>query len=169
MRRPTLPALAALLLLAAASPLGAQPAAIATIRERWAAIERELPTDSVVRRDVLDASAEGGTVDAYYRRGELRKLSLEILGETGKSRRQVWFWGGRPFFVLAQDHRYDRPLSGRVVSTTTERFYLVDGGRLVRWLRGRRSLPVGGPEARRKEAELLEAIREYRVWAEEIP
>lgn len=138
---------------------------IATIRARYAEIEREVPSYRTVRRDVMDESLEGGYLDAYYRGAELRKITVMHYGETGSASTEYYFWGERLFFVYRQDHTYDEPLSGRIARTETDRLYFEDDGRLVRWLRDGRAAAVTSPEAAEMARDAHDAVHRYAQLA----
>jgi hypothetical protein len=118
------------------------PAAIARIRARVAAIEREAPGDRRTAHDLYGFSLEGGELRGLYRGRELRKLEARLLGETWRGTEEYYFSGGRVIFIHVVHERYREPMSGRVASTIEHRFYF-DGGRLIRRVRTQRPAAAG--------------------------
>ncbi|HEX8691771.1 MAG TPA: hypothetical protein VF746_05090 [Longimicrobium sp.] len=175
--RPTVLLSAALLALsllaAAAGPGGGratdapprleQDSVIRRIRAAYARTNAGLPRCERRRRELMDQSTEGGRLDAYVCRGEVVKLVAVLYGETGRATEEFYLAGGRPYFVYRVSLRYERPF-GKVASTGEDRFYF-QAGRLVRWLRGRRTVPPASPEAREEEREVLARAAELLARA----
>ena len=122
---------------------------VKTIRSRYDAVEKDLSGCKQVKRDLPGESAEGGELTAYFSGESLRKLVAKFYGETGQAREEYYFWDGRLFFVLRVESRYDKPLSGKVVSKSEERFYFADDA-LIRWLDPRKKEVSAGPEIQQR-------------------
>ncbi|HEX5869341.1 MAG TPA: hypothetical protein VFY65_02935 [Longimicrobium sp.] len=129
-------------LIACASPARAQepvsatsgsPAAIARIREQFAAIQREAPGYRQTKHELIGFSLEGGELTGYFRGRELRKLHARQFGETWQGTDEYYFADGRLVFIHTVQERYDEPF-GKVHWTIEHRFYF-DGGRLIRRIR----------------------------------
>jgi hypothetical protein len=118
------------------------PAAIARVRARVAAIEREATGYRRTTHDLQDFSLEGGELTGLYRGRELRKLAARLFGESWRGTEEYYFSGGRLVFIHVVHERYDEPMSGRVAVTLEHRFYF-DGGRLIRRVRTQRPAAAG--------------------------
>lgn len=150
----------ALLLSASAEAQPSVDEKIKTIRQRFAAVERELKQCRQVKRDLPGESAEGGELTGYFRRDSLRKLAAQFYGESGQALEEYYFWDGQLFFVLRTEARYTKPLSGVVKSKTEERFYF-DGDRLIQSL-GADKKPVRlGRDEEERGRELLATARNF--------
>ncbi|MGZ8843672.1 MAG: hypothetical protein ACXW18_08415, partial [Pyrinomonadaceae bacterium] len=69
----------------------------------------------------------------YFHGPSIMKMVATFYGETGRATEEYYFWQGKLIFVLQTDHRYDKPLSGKIVKTTENRFYFKDD-KLIRWI-----------------------------------
>jgi hypothetical protein len=133
---------------------------IKAIRQRYAAVERELKQCRKVQRDLSGESAEGGNLTGYFKEGTLRKLAAQFYGESGKALEEYYFWEGQLFFVLRTELRYTKPLSGVVKSKTEERFYFADD-KLIQWLGPDKKTVAPAPEAQERGRDLLAAARKF--------
>ena len=140
---------------------------VKTIRSRYDAVEKDLSRCKQVKRDLPDESAEGGELTAYFSGQSLRKLVAKFYGETGQAREEYYFWDDRLFFVLRVESRYDKPLSGKVVSKSEERFYFADDA-LIRWLDPRKKEVPAGPELQQRGRDLLAASKEILGHGQEV-
>jgi hypothetical protein len=165
----------ALLALCAGVPAAAQenvtassgdPAVIARIRARFAAIERESPTYRQTSRDLRGYSLEGGQLEALFHGDELRKLTARFYGEMWRGREEYYFWADSLFFVYAVVEGYDRPLSGDVRVTAEHRYYFHDGRLIRRVFTQRPRDEDAGPYAKGETAsELLANAKMFRACA----
>jgi hypothetical protein len=133
---------------------------VKAIRQRYAAVERELKQCRQVKRDLPDESAEGGELTGYFKDSSLRKLAAQFYGETGKSLEEYYFWDDQLFFVLRMATRYTGPNSGKVKSKTEERFYFADGKLIQRLGADKKAMPLGS-EAQERGRELLAQARKF--------
>lgn len=133
---------------------------VKTIRSRYDAVEKELSRCKQVKRNLPGESAEGGELTAYLSGESLRKLVAKFYGEMGQAREEYYFWEDRLFFVLRAESRYDKPLSGKVISKSEERFYFADNA-LIRWLDPRKKPVSVGPEFQQRERDLLTEAKKY--------
>ena len=133
---------------------------VRAIRSRYDAVEKDLSGCKQVKRDLPDESAEGGELTAYFSGESLRKLVAKFYGEAGQAREEYYFWENRLFFVFRVESRYDKPLSGKVVSKSEERFYFVDDA-LIRWLDPRKKEVSAGSEFEQRERDLLAQAKKY--------
>ena len=83
-------------------------------------IEQKLPRLRHDTATIFGLSAEGATVTASYEGTALRRLRAEYLGESGRTTESFYF-DSSLVFVTTSEYRYDRPMTGRVVDSTTRR------------------------------------------------
>lgn len=124
---------AALTLGVAASAQAQTAAQLATIRSRYAVVEREAPTLACRSFDVAAEAAEGSRVTVCGRGTQARRIVAQHLGERGRQTMTYYLWDDpEPFFVLVVRETYGQP-SGHVTERLEDRYYFVDG-RLVQWI-----------------------------------
>jgi hypothetical protein len=134
---------------------------ISPIRERYAAINKNLAKYRVVTKELSGFSTEGGELVAYFDGESVMKITATHFGETGRSLEEFYYRDGKLFFVFHRRETYDEPLSGRVSKTAEERFYFNDG-RLIRWLDSRgRSVAPGRGEYREAQARYLDGAQRF--------
>ena len=109
--------------------------AISSIRQRYAAINQNLPKCKTVKKKLSGFSTEGGELIAYSEGSALRKIVARFYGETGRALEEYYYWDDQLQFVYRKEDRYSEPMSGKVTNTTETRFYF-DKGELIRWLDG---------------------------------
>lgn len=134
---------------------------ISSIRERYAAINKNLAKYRVVKKELSGFSAEGGELVAYIDGASVVKMAAAHLGETGRSSEEFYYRGGELVFVFYRRETYDAPMSGKVSKTEEERFYFA-GGRLIRWLDSRgRAVAPGRGEYREAQSRYLDSSRRF--------
>lgn len=134
---------------------------ISSIRERYAAVNKNLPKYRVVKKELSGFSAEGGELVAYVDGASVVKMAATHLGETGRSFEEFYYRGGGLVFVFYRRETYDAPMSGKVSKREEERFYFADG-RLIRWLDQRGwAVAPGREEYREAQARHLESSRRF--------
>ena len=147
--------------LAAGAPRQSQDP-IESIRERYANINNKAATYRKVKKDLSGYSAEGGELVAYFHGPSIMKMVATFYGEMGRAMEEYYYWNGKLIFVLRQELRYDKPLSGKVVSKKENRFYFA-GDRLVRWIdeNGKQTEPTASAENQylKSSKEFSEAAR----------
>jgi len=107
--------------------------AINFIRQHYAQINRSAGLYKKVKKSLSGFSAEGGELVAYFHGPSVMKMVATYFGESGKASEEFYFWNGKLIFVLRTDFRYDKPLSGKVVKKTEDRFYF-SNDQLIRWI-----------------------------------
>lgn len=121
----------------AANPTKAPQAdPIETIRQHYTQINRSAPNYRKVKKNLSGFSGEGGEMIAYFHGPTVMKIVATYFGETGKATEEFYYWDGKLIFVFSKDMRYRKPLSGKVVSTTEDRFYF-NNDKLLRWIDGK--------------------------------
>ncbi len=130
------------------NPLSAYP-------QRYAAINRELPTYRTIAVDmeslgIENRSTDGGRVEASCKGSETRRIVAIDYGEHGSTTTNFYFWNNSLFFVQILSKRSDE-LYGPTVESSDDRLYYLNG-RLVKWLDGRNSSrPFNTVEARKTD------------------
>jgi hypothetical protein len=128
---------------------------IRSIRQRYAAINRRVRKYRKVKKELSGFSLEGGELIAYFDGSRIVKMTASYFGESGKATEEYYYWNEKLIFVFRRDHTYDKPMSGKIVSTRANRFYF-SNDRLIRWIdengKARSSSDVDFQE---KEQELL--------------
>ena len=134
---------------------------ISSIRERYAAVNKNLSKYRVVKKELSGFSAEGGELVAYFEGASVVKMAATHLGETGRWLEEFYYRGGELVFVFSRRETYDAPMSGKVSRRAEERFYFA-GGRLIRWLDSRgRAVAPGRGEYREAQARYLDSSRRF--------
>ena len=88
-----------------------------------AAIDREADHLRQDTATVLGLSAEGARITSSYAGDTLRRLRVELLGETGRATNTFYF-DSTLVFVVKSKIRYDAPMSGRVADSSATRYDL---------------------------------------------
>ena len=134
---------------------------ISSIRERYAAINKNLSKYRVVKKELSGFSTDGGELVANFAGESVVKIAATHQGETGRSLEAFYYRGGKLIFVFHRRETYDEPMSGKVSKTAEERFYFADG-RLIRWLDNRgRAVAPGRGEYREAQARYLDSSRRF--------
>jgi len=112
---------------------------LASYPERYALINRELPTYRTVTADmdnlgIARRSTDGGKVEASCKGTETRLIVASDFGEHNYTETHFYYWNNLLFYVQMVSKRSDE-LYGPTVETTEDRLYYLNG-RLVRLLNG---------------------------------
>lgn len=162
--RPAILALIVLCTIAGSAPqtiASAQTASsIAAIRQRYAIINRNQAKYKQIKKDLLGFSTEGGEMVVYLDGPAIVKMVATFYGETGKAFEEYYYRDHQLIFVFRKESRYDKPLTGRVVSSQEQRFYF-NNGQLIKWLDEKRRSVAAGREYSRKQEEILNSSREF--------
>jgi hypothetical protein len=156
-------------LILAATPTRAESVSqtVAQARQTYAQIERNLKHLRRAETDLSGYSVEGGSLVAHFENGTVRKLQARYLGEAGRAVEEYYFAGGRLFFVLRTELRYDKPLSttveggtgtGNVAKRMQNRSYFAQG-KLVRWVDQDGKIRSTGKDFLNQEREILAQAR----------
>jgi len=147
--------------LAAGAPLQNQDP-VESIRQRYANINTKVATYRKVKKDLSGFSAEGGELVAYFHGPSIMKMVATFYGEMGRAVEEYYYWKGELIFVFRQESRYDKPLSGKVVSKKESRFYFAED-KLVRWIdeNGKQSEPTESAES-----QYLKSSKEFSAAAQ---
>lgn len=135
--------------------------AIETIRSRYTAINKNLSRYRRVKKELSGYSAEGGALEAYSNGNSIKKIVATYYGEIGKAVEEYYYWDDQLIFVFRKDFQYDKPLSGRTVSTKANRFYF-DRDRLIRWIGEKgKQITSNQSEYGEKQREYLESSAQF--------
>jgi len=138
---------------------------VQTIRQQYAAINRGARRYKKVKKELSGFSLEGGEMTAYFDGPAIVKIVANHYGESGRADEEYYYSKGKLIFVYRKDFRYDRPLSGKVVSTKENRFYFHNEG-LFRWINETgKPVTVGIMEFTLKEDEYRETSRQFLTGA----
>lgn len=103
------PTLIILFLIVLTIKIAAQENEINVIREHFNYVEANLEQFEIINSTTFDASTDGATVKKYFDEGELVKIRIEYLGETGKLYREFYIDEGQLLFVFDQEFNYNMP------------------------------------------------------------
>jgi outer membrane lipoprotein-sorting protein len=138
---------------------------IESIRQHYADINGKAASYRKVKKELSGFSAEGGQLLAYFHGPNVMKMVATFFGETGRAVEEYYFWEGKLIFVLQADHRYDKPLSGKVVKTTENRFYFKDD-KLIRWIdENSKQVATDSTEFAEKQSEYLKTSKQLSEGA----
>ena len=133
---------------------------IAPIRQHYAQINSSAAKYKRVKKELSGFSAEGGELVAYFHGPSVMKMVATYFGESGKASEEYYFWDGKLIFVLRKDHRYNKPLSGKIISTKEDRFYF-SNDKLIRWIdENAKEVATDKPEYAEKQKEYLESSKQ---------
>ena len=127
---------------------------IQSIRRHYAEINRKAAKYKKVKKELSGFSTEGGGLVAYFEGPSIMKITATFYGETGKASEDYYYQDGKLIFILRTDYRYSKPLSGRIVRTTLNRFYF-SNDRLISWI------DESGKQVASEKSEYSEKQKEY--------
>lgn len=138
---------------------------IQSIRQHYAQINGNVPRYKKVKKELSGFSAEGGELIAYLHGPSIMKMVATFFGETGKASEEYYFWDGKLIFVLRTDFRYDKPLSGKVVKKSENRFYF-GNDKLIKWIDESAKEVASDTNAyQEKQKEYLESSKQFSEGA----
>lgn len=105
---------------------------ISAIRQRYAAINKNLKKYRVVKKELSGFSTEGGELTAYFDGAAIVKIAVVNNGETNSFFEEFYYLNEKLIFVYRKQEIYNEPMS-KVVKTKENRFYFADG-ELIRWV-----------------------------------
>jgi hypothetical protein len=129
---------------------------INSIRRQYLAINNRAGRYKKVKKELSGFSLEGGELVAYLDGPAIIKIVATHYGEMGRSVDEYYYSKGKLIFVLEKVSHYNKPMSGKVVRTVENRYYLSDD-KLIRWMDENGKLPdTAGEAAQSKFKEILE-------------
>ncbi len=105
---------------------------ISSIRELYAAINKNQAKFKAVKKELSGFSTEGGELTAYFDGPKIVKIAVTNYGETNSFFEEFYYSNEKLIFVYRKQEIYDEPMS-KVVKTEEHRFYFSDG-KLIRWI-----------------------------------
>jgi hypothetical protein len=130
---------------------------IARIRAWYAATEKALPSNRVVRRDLAGLSSHGAVLTAYFAGDTIRKLNGVAYEENGKSTDDLYLRNDTVYFVSHIVGKYSLSMDGRLTHRVQYRMYY-DRDSLIRWIDTTgKDLPV------KSEAASAQAKRDHEM------
>lgn len=138
---------------------------IASIGQHYAQINRSAAKYKKVKKELSGFSAEGGQLVAYFHGPSIMKIAATFFGESGKAAEEYYYWDGKLIFVLRTDYRYNKPLSGKVVKTTVDRFYFSED-KLIRWIdESGKQVAADTSEFAEKQKDYLDSSKQFTEGA----
>lgn len=138
---------------------------IQAIRQTYAATNRKLARYKKVRKDLSGFSTEGGELVAYFDGAAIVKIATTYYGEMGKSYEEYYYRDGKLIFVFRKESKYNRPLSGKMISTALSRFYFHDD-KLIRWIDEKgKQVPADSSEYAETQSEYLKSSSQFTEGA----
>lgn len=138
---------------------------IQSIRRQYAEINRNAAKYKKVKKELSGFSTEGGDLLAYFDGPSIRKIVANFYGENGKASEEYYYLNGKLIFVLRTDYQYSKPLSGKVVRTTLNRFYF-SNDKLIRWVNGSgKQVASDASEYSEKQKEHLDNSKQFTEGA----
>jgi hypothetical protein len=138
---------------------------IETIRQHYAEINRRVASYRKVKKEVAGFSAEGGDLIAYFHGPSIMKIAATFFGETGRTTEEYYYWDGKLIFVFRRESHYDKPLSGKVVSTIENRFYFSDD-KMIRWIdENGKQIAAAASEYIEKQNDYLKTSKQFLAGA----
>jgi len=130
---------------------------ITDIREKFGAVNYNLNSYKKIKKDLMDETTEGGELEGYFKKEELKKIVTSYYGEMGKLIEEYYFWDNELFFVFTQDYSYNMPMymDGSKVDKIDENRYYIHKNKLIRWLNPNKE-KVAKSKFTKKETEILQ-------------
>ena len=130
---------------------------ISDIREKFGAINYNLNSYKKIKKDLMEELTEGGELEGYFKKEELKKIVTSYYGEMGKLIEEYYFWDNELFFVFTQDYSYNMPMYmvGSKVDKIDENRYYIHNNKLIRWLNPNKE-KVAKSKFTTKESEILQ-------------
>jgi hypothetical protein len=106
---------------------------ITRIKAWYAATEKGLPKNRVVRRDLAEFAPEGAVLTAYFAGDTLRKMFVIYYADAGRATDEYYLHRDSVYFVSHIVGRYSASVYGRLIHRVQYRMYL-DNDSLLRWV-----------------------------------
>jgi hypothetical protein len=135
-----------------------------SVRQQYAAINRHVARYRKVRKELSGFSAEGGKLIAYFDGPAIVKIANTYYGESGKADEEYYYQDGKLIFVHRKDSTYSRPLSGKVIRTSENRFYF-HNDELIKWIDENGKEVSPGAEFKKEQDESLAASNNFLIGA----
>lgn len=136
--------------------------AIQSIRQQYAVINKRVARYKKVRKELSGFSAEGGQLTAYFDGPAIVKIAATYYGETGRAEEEYYYQDGKLIFVYRKDSTYSRPMSGKVIRKSENRFYFRND-QLIKWLDENGKEVSTGPESKKEQDEYLATSNQFLI------
>jgi hypothetical protein len=141
------------------------PDPIQAIRQQHAAINRNAARYKKVKKELLNFSAEGGELVAFFSGPSIVKISATFYGEMGRATDEFYYSNDKLIFIFRRHSHYRMPLTGKVVRITENRYYFKDD-KLIRWIgEDGKQVSSSSSEFAAKEAEHLASSKQFTEGA----
>ncbi len=106
---------------------------IVRIRKWFAATEKALPKNRVVRKELAEFSPEGGALTAYFAGESLAKMDANLYVENGRVTYDFYVHDDSTYFVSHIIGKYSLSMDGRIIHRVQYRMYF-DHDTLIKWI-----------------------------------
>ena len=133
---------------------------ISDINRKYDEINKKIPSLEKVEKQLMGESTEGGVLESYYQKEDLKKVVANYFGEMGKSVEEYYFEGNTLFFASKQAHSYDKRIhvAGSTVKSIAEDRYYFHKNKLLSWLNPEKK-EVEKSKLKQKESEILQKVK----------
>lgn len=129
---------------------------IQSIRQSYAAINKNIRRYRSLKKQLSGFSTEGGEMTAYLDGSKVVKVVANYYGESGRALEEYYYRDGNLIFIYRKDSTYSKPMSGRVTRIDEDRFYF-NNGQLIRWIgQGGKQVPSSDSEYQKRQTDYLE-------------
>lgn len=101
---------------------------------------------------------------AYFDGPAIVKIAATYYGEGGRADEEYYYQDEKLIFVYRKDSTYSRPLSGKVIRKSENRFYF-KGDQLIKWLDESGKEVSPGTESQKQQDECLASSNQFLVAA----
>lgn len=131
---------------------------VSEIRVEVNAINKDAAKYAKKTKDVEDISLEGAEATYYFSGKDLKKITLQMYGETYNAMGEFYFKNGELLFAFVKRNEYDTQIGmdppPKVVRVEEQRFYFRGDGELIRLLVGQKELKRGDENYSELEKEI---------------
>ena len=106
--------------------------AVAMVRARVEATDKNEASYRKVERNLQGYSLEGGVLTGLFKGGEIVRMTARHFGESGKATEEYYLQNGSLIFMLRTDFSYESLRSDKIVRRDQTRYYWNPAGDLVR-------------------------------------
>ena len=131
------------------------PAVIVAIQNTVTAVDRDIPRYRRTEHTLFEYSAEGGTLLGFYDGPSLRKLSADLIGESGRLTQHMYYSADQLVFVDSVYEQYETQ------SRVEHRVYLRAGQPVRRIRTQSKAQPTEAVSAWDPLPELLGRVKEF--------
>jgi hypothetical protein len=131
--------------------------------KRWESAREELKKTELSKAS--QPASEGSKAYVFRKQGKILIVDESYFAEMGQATWSFYFDGGHPFFILESEIRYAYPITvtseerkklGGGEDKTTENRYYIKKNKLIRWLEGKKPVPLKGDKFKDQSKSVLE-------------